>query len=403
MFMGLIKNEFIKLFSKKKTYIILFLFIALSGVFVAVNEVSENNYLKYNSPKYRISTMEENIKYQKEYIDSIQNDETLSKEDKAKEIASAKESLSFMELTLAELKKSMINESEIDWKKDAQAQLDALNEEYKTANEKNKAYLQKDIDRLQIHIDHNIPLDEANLNKGFNYLLLNIVIVASGFLAFGLILFNADSVSTEYNPGTLKFLLIQPVTRVKVLLSKYIVMIISSLILIIITQLLFCLGVGVIKGFGSLNRPILAGYQYEFVVEFGRKVLKEIPNSARYIPLSEFLLKAFLLEGTFIIVMVSFIFMISTISKSSVIAMTITIGALLGTNIIYMLSTTYRSLSPYIFFHFTNIEAIITGTIVQETRALQFTINNVIIVSIISSIVFILVALGIFKKRDIQI
>ncbi len=403
MFMGLIKNEFIKLFSKKKTYIILFLFIALSGVFVAVSEVSENNYLKYNSPKYRISNMEENIKYQKEYLDNIAKDETLSKEDKAKEIDAAKESLNSMELTLAELKKSMINESEIDWKKDAQTQLDSLKEKYKTADENNKANLQKNIDRLQTHINHNIPLDEANLNKGFNYLLLNIIVVASGFLAFGLILFNADSVSTEYNPGTLKFLLIQPVTRVKVLLSKYIVMIISSLILIMVTQLLFCFGVGVVKGFGSLNRPILAGFKYEFVVEFGQKVLKEIPNSASYIPLSEFLLKAFLLEGIFIIVMVSFIFMISTISKSSVIAMTITIGALLGTNIIYMLSTTYRSFSPYIFFHFTNIEAIITGTIVQETRALQFTINNVIIVSIISSIVFILVALGVFKKRDIQI
>lgn len=403
MFMGLVKNEFIKLFSKKKTYIILFLFIALSGIFVAVNEVSENNYLKYNSPKYRISTMEENIKYQREYLDSLSNDTSLSEDEKAKEITSAKENLTYMEQELKGLKESIHTDEEIDWKKGAQAELESLKEQYNTADEKNKAYLQNDIERIQTHIDNNIPLDEANLNKGFNYLLLNVVVVASGFLAFGLILFNADSVSNEYNPGTLKFLLIQPVTRVKVLLSKYIVMIISSLILILITQLLFCLGVGLFKGFGSLNRPILAGYQYEFVVEFGQKILKQIPNSAHYIPLSEFLMKAFLLEGIFIIVMVSFIFMISTISKSSVIAMTITIGALLGTNIIYMLSTTYRSFSPYIFLHFTNIEAIITGTIVQETRALQFTINNVIMVSIISSIVFLLISLGIFKKRDIQI
>lgn len=403
MFIGLIKNEFIKLFSKKKTYIILFLFMALSGVFVAVNQAQENNYLKYNSPEYRISSMEENIKYQREYIDNIAKDEKLTEEGKAKEIADAKESLSYMEHALTELKESMTNEEEIDWKKDAQAQLDSLKEDYKSADENGKTYIQKEIDSIQTHIDQNIPLDEVNLNKGFNYLLLNITVVASGFLAFGLILFNADSVSTEYNPGTLKFLLIQPVTRVKVLLSKYIVMITSSLMLIIITQLLFCLGVGAIKGFGSLNRPILVGHQYEFVVEFGQKVLREIPNSTRFIPLSEYLLKAFLLEFIFIIVMVSFIFMISTISKSSVIAMTITIGALLGTNIIYMLSTTYRRLSPYIFFHFTDIESIIKGTIVQGTKALQFTFNNVIIVSIITSIVFLLAALGIFKKRDIQI
>ncbi|GAA4655162.1 ABC transporter permease [Anaerocolumna aminovalerica] len=403
MFMGLIKNEFIKLYSKKKTYIILFLFIALSGVFVAVNQVSENNYLKYNSPKYRVSNMEENIKYQKEYLNNIAKDEALSEEDKAKEIAAAEEALSYMEDELARLKESMINEEEIDWKKSAQAQLDSLRKDYETANEENKAYMKNDIEKIQTHIKHNIPLDEESLNKGFNYLLLNIMVVASGFLAFGLILFNADSVSTEYNPGTLKFLLIQPVTRIKVLLSKFIVMLTSSLILIIITQLVFCLGVGLIKGFGSLNRPILVGHQYEFVVEFGNKILKEIPNTTHYIPLSEFLLKALLLESIFIIVMVSFIFMISTISKSSVIAMTVTIGALLGSNIVYMLSTTYRRLSSYIFLHFTNIESIITGTIVRETRSLQFTYNNVIIVSIITSIVFLIISLVIFKKRDIQI
>lgn len=403
MFMGLIKNEFIKLFSKKKTYIILFLFIALSGVFVAVNEVSENNYLKYNSPKYRVSNMEENIKYQKEYLDSIAKDETLSEEDRTKQLASAEESLSYMEDELARLKESMINEEEIDWRISAQAELDSLKEELKTADEENKFYIKNNITKIQTHIDHNIPMDEESLNKGFNYLLLNIMVVASGFLAFGLILFNADSVSTEYNPGTLKFLLIQPVTRVKVLLSKYIVMLTSSIILIIITQLIFCLGVGLIKGFGSLNRPILVGHQYEFVVEFGEKILREIPYTIHYIPLSQYLLKALLLECIIIVVMVSFIFMISTISKSSVIAMTITIGALLGSNIVYMLSSTYKKLSAFIFLHFTNIEPIITGTIVRETKSLHFTYNNVIIVSIITSFVFLLISLGIFKKRDIQI
>lgn len=404
MFSGLIINEFIKLFAKKKTYIILLLFVALSGIFVAVNESAENSYLKYNSPKYRLDNVNSQIAYQKSYMEEVNADNTYSKEEKDRMISDSQEYLKSLELEKANVEKEVADYSPDKWRERAGNQIEEYNSYLKSAtDEESKTYYQKEIDRIQIHLDKNIPLDDAYMNTGINYYLRNITLVAAGFLAFGLILFSGDSVSNEYNPATLKFLLIQPVSRIKVLLSKYFVMLISSLGLIMLTQFLFFLGVSLFKGIGNFARPMLVDTKYEFITQNGNKVLSEITGSGHYIDLSSYLVRALLLQGLYIIVMVSFIFMVSTLVKSGIVSLTINISALLGANIIYNLSTTYRKFSPFIFIHYSDIESIISGNIVSRSNNLLFTYQTIIIVSIITALVCIGVALAVFKKRDIQI
>ncbi|MDF2803636.1 MAG: transporter permease [Anaerocolumna sp.] len=241
------------------------------------------------------------------------------------------------------------------------------------------------------------------MNTGINYYIKNITMVAAGFLAFGLILFSGDSVSNEYNPATLKFLLIQPISRIKVLLSKYFVMLISSLGLIMLTQFVFFLGVSLVKGIGGFARPILVDTKYEFITQNGNEVLRSIEGSGHYIELSSYLVRALLLQGLYIVVMVTFIFMVSTLVKSAIVSLTINISALLGATILYTLSTTYRQFSPFIFIHYSNIESIISGDVVAQTKNLLFTYQTIIIVSVITVLVFVGIALTVFKKRDIQI
>lgn len=403
MFSGLVINEFIKLFAKKKTYIILILFVALSGIFVAVNESSENSYLKYNSPMYKLDNVKNQITYQKSYIEEVNADNSFSKEDKERILADSQSYLTSLELEKTNLEKEVANYSPDNWRDRANNQI----EEYKSyldgADEDSKVYYQKEIDKIQIHLDENIPLDDAYMNTGINYYIRNITLVATGFLAFGLILFSGDSVSNEYNPATLKFLLIQPISRIKVLLSKYIVMLFSSLGLIMLTQFVFFLGVSLVKGVGNFARPILVDTKYEFILQNGNKVLNEISGSGHYIDLSSYLIRALLLQGLYIVVMVTFIFMVSTLVKSGIVSLTINISALLGANIIYSLSTSYRQFSPFIFIHYSNIENIISGDVVAQTKNLMFTYETIILVSIIYILVFMGIALTVFKKRDIQI
>lgn len=401
MFKGLVVNEFVKLFSKKKTYIILVLFIALSGVLVYVSETQEKTYLKYNSPEYKISNLEAEIGYQKNYLSGMEANET---DENKEEILNARAYLDNLLEQLEQARQQLNQQADYDWRADIKEQIKDLEETLKGDNSKeSKAYTEREVNRLKVYLENDIRLDDESYNTGINYYLGNIILVASVFLAFGLILFNADCVSNEYNPGTLKFLLIQPVSRSKVLLSKYLVMLISSLGLIMLTQFVFFLGVGLVKGFGSFARPMLTGIQYEYIIQNGQRVLSQITGSGHYIPLSKYLLQGLFLQVLFIVVMVTFIFMISTLVKSSVVSITVAISTILGTSIVYMMSTTYRKLSAYIFLHYTDIEGIISGRIVSNTGSLAFTIQTVILVSVLSTALFLTIALVVFKKRDIQI
>ncbi|SHJ80115.1 ABC-2 type transport system permease protein [Anaerocolumna jejuensis DSM 15929] len=402
MFLGLLKNELIKLFAKKKTFIIWGLFILLCVMLVVVNETAEKNYLKYNSPKAQVENLTREIANQEDNLKSIQSDTSISKDDKKINIEQTKAYLESLKQQLVSAKASL--DSSTDWKSNLKNQIEEQKKVVdSTSDTDSKKDQERELKRLQLHLDNNVPLNDQNYNTGINFYILNITMIAASFLAIGLTLFNGDNVSNEYNPGTLKFLLVQPVSRIKVLLSKYVIMLLSSTVLIMVTQFLFFLGVGIIKGFGSFNRPYLVGLKYEYVYTNGQKFISEVSGSGHYILLWQYLLEALVLQLLFLIVMVTFILMISTISKSSVVTMTVLICAILGSNIVYSLSTTYRKASPFIFLHYANIDDILTGQIVMRTGSFLFTWQTVAGVSALSTIIFLGVSLWVFKKRDIQI
>ncbi len=402
MFLGLLKNELIKLFAKKKTFIIWGLFILLCVMLVVVNETAEKNYLKYNSPEAQVENLTREIANQEDNLKSIQSDTSISKEDKKINIEQTKTYLESLKEQLVSAKASL--DSSTDWKSNLKNQIEEQKKVVEsTSDTDSKKDQERELKRLQLHLDNNVPLNDQNYNTGINFYILNITMIAASFLAIGLTLFNGDNVSNEYNPGTLKFLLVQPVSRIKVLLSKYVIMLLSSTVLIMVTQFLFFLGVGIIKGFGSFNRPYLVGLKYEYVYTNGQKFISEVPGSGHFIFLWQYLLEALALQLLFLIVMVTFILLISTISKSSVVTMTVLICAILGSNIVYSLSTTYRKASPFIFLHYANIDDILTGQIVMRTGSFLFTWQTVAGVSALSTIIFLGISLWVFKKRDIQI
>lgn len=407
MFLGLVKNEFIKLFSKMKTYIIIFLFIALCVIITFILQSVEKNYFIMNDPQFMIESLEEQIEVEKIRISSIEENTSISEEDKKIEMEDANAHIEYLEDEIERYQSEA--DGDHDWRVSVRKDLEDMKEqlsymkESPSSSPRDYEYLQQEIDRLEMLLSTDTSPDEEHMNTGINYLFNNILFISSAFLSFGLILFNAETVAGEYNPGTLKFLLIQPVTRIKVLLSKFVVMVLSSIGLIMGIQGLFFVGVGIFRGFGSYKRPMLTGIEYEVVIEKGIEVVQRIAGSGSYIPLWQYIVKMLILEAFVILVFTAFVFMISTIAKSSLVASTIGICLALGTNIIYSISETYRKVSYLNFFHFGEIDGIVSGGIIGNTQALHFTYPMAIIVSIITTIIFVLIALGVFKKRDLLI
>lgn len=404
MFKGLMLNEFIKIFSKLKTYVILLLFLALSIMIGYMGHVEEQYFLDYVDPAQRVENLENQLQFHNEDIKQMATMEGWSDAEKENEIKRVEAYIAQTKEELLQAKKDMAENATYDWVKDANRQLTQTKEQLLTTeNPEDRAFLEQEITRLTYHLDNDISIAESNLNTGLNYLNTSLMVILTGFMAFGLILFNADIISGEYNPGTLKFLLIQPVTRIKVLLAKYLSTVMSSLGLIVGIQLLFTLGIGLINGFGSPNLPMMMGERYKEVFEEGYRVLRVIPGSGSMVDYSEYLLKGLLLEILFIFAMVAFILMVSVISKSTVMAFTVLIGTLLGTNIVYSLSATYRKLSPLIFLHHADVNGILSGQIIRETGILSFTYPLSLIVLTLSTLVFLGISMVIFKKRDILI
>lgn len=402
---GLVKNEFIKLFSRKKTYIIILLFVALSAMFVFIKESEERSFLQYSNPAFQLQQGKDSLAYYEQDLIGIRNNTELSEVQKTKRLDEVTNAIAEQKSYIAQLEEAVANKDELDWRIDIRNQIKSMEDmrDMESQDASSKAYFNAEISRLQAYIDHDINPSETSMNNGFQYLLFNLTFLASGFLAFGVVLFNADSVSGEYNPGTMKFLLIQPVTRIKVLLSKFIVMAVSSVTLILGTQGIMTAIVGIWKGMGNPNVPMAYGQRFQIVLEKGQETLKEIPNTLTYIPISDYLLKALLLQALFIVTALAFVFMVSTISKSSVISMTIGIGAVLGSSILFAISGTLKKMGHLFFINYSNVEGILSGSAIREYMNPNLTLQTAVIVMTASTIAFLLISLAVFKKRDVLI
>lgn len=402
---GLVKNEFIKLFSRKKTYIILLLFVALSAMFMFIKESEEKSFLQYSDPAYQLQQGKDSLAYYEQNITEIRNNPELTDAQKATRLEEVETGLAEQKSYIAQLEEAVANQEEFDWRVDVRNQIRSMEDMRDMENQDaaSKAYFSTEISRLQAYIDHDINPSETSMNNGLQYLLFNLTFLASGFLAFGVVLFNADSVSGEYNPGTMKFLLIQPVTRIKVLLSKFIVMAVSSVGLILGTQGIMTAIVGIWKGMGNPDVPMAYGQRFQIILEKGQETLKEIPNTLTYIPISDYLLKALLLQALFIVTALAFVFMVSTISKSSVISMTIGIGTVIGSTLLFAISGTLKKMGHLFFLNYSNVEGILSGSAIREYMNPNLTLQTAVIVLTASTIAFLGISLAVFKKRDVLI
>ena len=132
---------------------------------------------------------------------------------------------------------------EDQWKKQ-------LDEEIKYASEDVERYKQyNDEWSKQYYLDAKERLEEFTYLKennikplygweydGYNYMNSLMKFLGMAILVAGIAVFMSDIVSGECTPATLKFLLIQPVTRGKVLLSKFIAVTITVLSMILGTD-----------------------------------------------------------------------------------------------------------------------------------------------------------------------
>ncbi|MGQ8885518.1 ABC transporter permease [Bacillus paralicheniformis] len=265
-----------------------------------------------------------------------------------------------------------------DWKKELMQENKDMKEQLKGVN--NPA-LEKSYERStainEYRIKHDLPEDG-------DYSALSFISDASGnipLLGLFVITVAAGIVANEFNWGTVKLLVIRPISRFKILLAKYFTVLLFALALLFI--LFASAGITGLALFGAGDgSQVHLAYADGTVEE--KSLLLHLAGS-------------YLLNSISLLMMATMAFMISAVFRNSSLAVGISIFLLaMGGTVTNLLATKFDWVK-YILFANTDLTQYFDGSPLVSDMTLGFSI----VVLAVYFIVFHVLAFGAFTKRDI--
>jgi ABC-2 type transport system permease protein len=271
-----------------------------------------------------------------------------------------------------------------DWKTqltqqntDMQKTLTLVKQNPGVGSEQSSAGIEKGIKINNYRIEHNLPPQQGKIVWGF------VTDLAAGMISlvslFSIII-AAGIVAREFNSGTIKLLLIRPLKRWKVLLSKYLAVLLFSLDALILLFIASFIVGGIFYGLSGVGQPYL-GFANGNVTEIN--MLWHIFTTYAYACVN-------------LLMMVTFAFMISTVFRSNSLAVGISLFIMYTGNILVALLSKY-SWVKYILFANTNLTVYTDGIPVVKGMTMTFSL----LVLAAYFIIFNVISWVVFIKRDV--
>lgn len=234
------------------------------------------------------------------------------------------------------------------------------------------------IDRNNVYLENDI---QPNGYGAWQFVadnagLLSVVSLLTIIIAAGII-------AHEFRWGTIKLLLIRPISRTKILLSKYISVLLFALFTLLFVLILAWITGAIIFGVDGVNPHMLV---YDYYNDSGYRlvsVFSEIISGYGY--------------GLVNLVMMStFAFMISAVFRNSSLAIGVAIFLMMGGNMIVGIFQD-KPFAKYILFANTDLKQYADGYVMIDGMTLGFSI----IVLIVYYLIFMLLSWAVFTKRDV--
>lgn len=202
------------------------------------------------------------------------------------------------------------------------------------------------------------------------------------FVSVLMIVIAGGCVANEFSAGTIKFLLINPVKRGKIIVSKYLTLIFLSVVLILGAFLFTGLADLAAHGTGDLGMPLLKAV--DGVVSVSSPI--------------GYVLVQYLLNGVDLIVMTTMAFMISSLLRSSAVSIGIGVAALMGGNVVAMLLAQFGcDWGRYLLFANLNLSGILKGNTFFPSQTLTFAVGTILVYMA----VFLITAYDAFTRREV--
>ncbi|WP_188456967.1 ABC transporter permease [Virgibacillus oceani] len=258
-----------------------------------------------------------------------------------------------------------------NWREVLQEENNEIND---TLKKNEDSFVSMQLEKNNFHLENDIQPREYDAWQFVmeNELLLSLVTLFTIIVAAGII-------ANEFKWGTIKLLLIRPLSRTKILLSKYISVLVFAFFTLLFV-LLFSWIVGALF-FGVNGEPSFVQYQLGNYAE--ASVFEEITKGYGY-------------QLVTLLMMATFAFMISSAFRQSSLAIGVAIFLMFAGNSIVGFFAD-RSWAKYILFANTNLEQYEFGDPMIEGMTLGFSIS----VLAVYYIVFLLISWLFFTKRDV--
>lgn len=239
-----------------------------------------------------------------------------------------------------------------------------------------KEEVQRSIVINQYRLDHQLPPSENNM-WGMVLQLSQLIVVVTIFT----VVIAADIVAGEFASGTIKLLLIRPASRSKILLSKYISTILFSILLLVATFLTALILNGFLFGFSDVGAPYLYAGN-DMAVHESSMFLHAVNTYA--------------LKCVELVMIVTLAFMISTVFRSSSLAISLSLLLLFLGQAITMFFSQW-SWGKFWLFANTDLTQYIEGKPLIEGMNMGFSIT----VLLAYFVIFNYLSWTIFNRRDV--
>lgn len=273
--------------------------------------------------------------------------------------------------------------SPTDWKKNLANEIVQQKKELNSAesNEIVDSIQKKEISIKEYQIKKDIKPLYKDTSMGFVKSSLSTISI----ITFFIIIISASIVSQEYSDRTINLLLMKPVKRWKILLSKFISIQLSAMILILVLLI-----VSTVLGYDIFDSSDQS-YKYVYINKDNSIISVNI-----FVHFFEYILS----KIVSIIMISSFAFMISTILRNSSLAIALSILIQYSASLLANIMVVFfdNSIIKYIFFLHTNIYQHVEGK-PPFNSSLQFSIS----ILIVYFIIFASISVVFFNKRDVLV
>ena len=262
-------------------------------------------------------------------------------------------------------------------------QMDNSNAEltYQEKKDYNKAIENKEISKyiIENHVDTEKADDlRGILSRFFNEFGLFIIVIV--------VMIAGTIVSEEFNKGTIKLLLVKPYSRNKILLSKFItVLIITVFATVVVLGMEIIVG-GLIFGFDSLSVPVI-------VYNFNTNMIQEI-NIFAYVGTQVLMILPS------VILLATLSFALSTIFTNSPVAIALPLLGYMGVAVINQLAMQYNIgfLRYFVTLNWDFTQYLYGGMPLMEGSTPEFSV----VICLLYFFIMMIPTFAIFKKKNIK-